>query len=134
MYALAADIKRYPEFLPWCAAATIESDDGAQVVASLDFSYGGVRESFTTRNRNVAGRSITMELAGRGPFRALHGEWRFTPLTERSCKIEFSIRFSFINRAMAMLMGPVFGGISDNMVNAFHRRAMAVYGERSLAG
>ena len=28
MYALVADVERYPEFLPWCRAARITRRDG----------------------------------------------------------------------------------------------------------
>ena len=65
-----------------------------------------------------------------GPFRALNGVWRFNDLGGRGCKIDFSLRYEFSNRVLAVLVGPVFGYIADTMVDAFVKRAERVYGSR----
>ena len=36
MFALVADIERYPEFLPWCVGARIRRREGDTVHADLD--------------------------------------------------------------------------------------------------
>ncbi|MEC8468444.1 MAG: type II toxin-antitoxin system RatA family toxin, partial [Pseudomonadota bacterium] len=54
MYDLVADIARYPEFLPGCSGAEILERTDAGVVARLDLSKAGVKQSFVTRNTNVA--------------------------------------------------------------------------------
>ena len=52
MYALVADVARYPEFLPWCAAARIrgyhKAPDGAHEImdADLVISFKVFRERF----------------------------------------------------------------------------------------
>ena len=49
-----------------------------EIVATLEMSMGPITQSFTTRNRLDPESEIEMTLV-EGPFRQLHGLWRFTP-------------------------------------------------------
>ena len=55
MYALIADVARYPEFLPWCAAARIRGTrplhdgEGEVMEADLVISFKVFRERFASR-------------------------------------------------------------------------------------
>ena len=49
LFALVADVAKYPSFLPWCVAARIRSNVGNDVVADLTIGFGPFRESFTSR-------------------------------------------------------------------------------------
>ena len=44
MYALVADVERYPEFLPWCRAARITRRDGDVLYAHLVIGFQMFRE------------------------------------------------------------------------------------------
>src|SRR5690242_12288151 len=101
MYALVDDIESYPRFLPWCLDARVEAKDAAKR-ATLTAGLGGIRQSFTTLNENEPGRAIDMRLV-EGPFRAFHAAWRFAPLAEQACQIEFRMRYEFSSRALAKL-------------------------------
>ena len=50
MYRLVNDVSQYPEFLPNCADAKILSQQGDDMVASLQISKGGIQQWFTTKN------------------------------------------------------------------------------------
>ena len=129
MFALVTDVARYPEFLPWCdKAAVIESDDKG-MKAEIGIAFGGIRQTFTTRNEHVPGREVAMKLLD-GPFSRLDGKWQFKPLGEqqRACKVELDLHYGFDNVALAALVGPVFDKIAGNMVDAFVKRAEQVYG------
>ena len=121
-YALVEDIESYPQFLPWCAAASVQSRAPGKTVATLALKMKGVRQSFTTENLNVPGRSIEMRLV-EGPFKRFLAEWRFNPLGERACKAEFSLAFEFSSRILAVALGPMFERMADETVEAFVRRA-----------
>ena len=127
MYALVADIPRYPEFLRWCGGAQVLSEEQGIVVASITIAFKGLRKTFTTRNRVDPGRSIDVELVD-GPFAHLEGDWQFTPLGDDASKIELDLVFGFNNRALSKLVGPVFSQIASSQVEAFHRRARQIYG------
>ena len=130
IFALVTDVAHYPAFLPWCDQASVLSEDSTGMAAKVGISFAGIKQSFTTRNRHVDGREVAMELVD-GPFSQLDGLWTFTPLGEgqRACKVEFTLRYSFANRTLAALVGPVFEKIAGSMVEAFVKRATQVYGE-----
>ena len=130
MFALVTDIAHYPAFLPWCDQASVLADDGSGMTAKVGISFAGIKQAFTTRNRHIADREVAMELVD-GPFSQLDGLWTFTPLGEgqRACKVDFTLRYSFANRALAALVGPVFDKIAGSLVEAFVKRATQVYGE-----
>lgn len=127
MYALVNDVERYPEFLPWCRRATILSQTEAEMRATLDLARGGFHRSFTTLNRLVPGRSITITLE-HGPFRRLEGRWHFTDLDHEGSKVTLDMEFEFTSGLVDMMAGPIFHEICNSLVDAFIRRAAALHG------
>jgi len=126
MYALVEDIESYPRFLPWCSDAVVSVREGPRTVATMHINFRGIREQFTTDNVNEPGRTIAMELVS-GPFRHLQGHWRFTPLTEDACKIEFRLEYEISSRLLQRVIGPVFQHIANSFMDAFVRRAEQIY-------
>jgi ribosome-associated toxin RatA of RatAB toxin-antitoxin module len=57
----------------------------------------------------------------------LDGEWRFTPLAERACRIDFRLRYEFSSKLLEKLVGPVFTYIANTMVDAFVKQADRLY-------
>jgi ribosome-associated toxin RatA of RatAB toxin-antitoxin module len=126
MFELVDQVERYPEFLPWCAGATtLAAHDGGKT-ARLDINYHGVHAHFTTDNLNERPGLIVVTL-NNGPFRHLHGEWRFRALAADACKIEFDLAYEFKNHMLEKVVGPVFGHIASTFIDAFVRRAEACY-------
>jgi len=124
-YELVEDVESYPDFLPWCMAASVGERSDGRTVATLTLGAKGLRQSFTTENRNLPGRSIEMRLV-EGPFKHLAGAWRFTPLQSEATKVEFSLEYEFSSRVIAAAFGPIFTRIADGTVEAFTRRALAM--------
>lgn len=134
MFDLVTAVKDYPAFLPWCESAELlqQHDDG--VTARLGLSYMGVRHAFTTRNANVPGESVNMQLVD-GPFSLLDGTWLFRPLGRPgsdtpACKIEFDLRYAFSSAALESVVSPVFDRVANTFVDSFVKRAEDVYGPR----
>lgn len=128
MFALVDDIARYPDFLPWCAAAQEHERTDAQVLASLEVAKGGMRHRLTTRNELLSPERIDMRLVD-GPFRDLEGRWHFTPLAENACKVTLQLDFEFSGSLSRMTFGPVFSQAANTMVEAFCRRANEIYAD-----
>jgi ribosome-associated toxin RatA of RatAB toxin-antitoxin module len=134
MYELVTAVERYPEFLPWCNKVEVLARDGDAVTSRLHLSYAGVRQSFTTCNRNEAGRSVHMELVD-GPFSKLDGLWQFLPLNKpgsdnTACKIGFDLSYAFSSGALEAVVSPVFDRIANTFVDSFVQRAESLYGAR----
>jgi len=121
-YALVEDIEAYPSFLPWCAAAQVRERAPERTVATLTLAAKGLRQSFTTENANVPGRSIHLRLV-EGPFRRFGAAWRFTPLGAEAAKVEFSMEYEFAGALVGRLLSPLFARMADVTVEAFVRRA-----------
>ncbi|MEZ5887408.1 MAG: type II toxin-antitoxin system RatA family toxin [Paracoccaceae bacterium] len=133
MFALVADVARYPEFLPWTAAARIRArearPDGSELLeADLVISFKVFRERFGSRVLLVpAERRIETDYLD-GPFRHLHSRWRFAPLESGGCEVDFSVDFEFRNAILQAVIGLVFDEAMRKVVRAFEARAEALYG------
>lgn len=64
-----------------------------------------------------------------GPFRRLEGEWRFVPLGEQACRVEFDLSYEFSSRVLEKVLGPVFNRIAATFIDAFVQRARTLKGE-----
>jgi ribosome-associated toxin RatA of RatAB toxin-antitoxin module len=126
MFELVDQVEQYPQFLPWCGGARVVEHGEGRKTARLDIDYHGVRAHFTTDNENHPPESIVITLKD-GPFRHLHGEWRFRTLGEHGCKVEFDLVYEFATHLLEKVIGPVFGHIANTFIDAFVRRAEAVY-------
>jgi ribosome-associated toxin RatA of RatAB toxin-antitoxin module len=122
MYQLINDIERYPEFVPGCMAARVESRQPREVVATLQIRKGPLHAEFTTRNLLDPDQRVLMQLV-RGPFRVLEGLWTLTPLGELGCRVELEMRFEFSNRMAGALFEPLFEATAASLVDAFVKRA-----------
>jgi len=136
IYDLVADVARYPEFLPWTAAARIRSraplagrSAGAEVMeADLVISFKVFRERFGSRVTLLPaeGRIETEYLDG--PFRFLHSHWEVEDRPEGGCDVRFFVEFEFRNALLQKIIGVVFDEAMRRVVGAFERRAEALYG------
>lgn len=126
MFSLVDTVEDYPKFLPWCGGAeAVEQPDG-KVHATVHIDYHHLKQHFTTANVRTPPHQIEMTLQD-GPFRQLDGTWRFIPLSEAACKIEFRLHYEFSNKLLEKLVGPVFHYIANSFVDAFIQRAEKVY-------
>ena len=135
MYALIADISSYPLFLPWVAAARIRKrtprDGGLeQVDADLVISFKVFREKFGSRVVLDPGARVIDVAYLDGPFRYLDNHWRFEPVGERACEVDFFVDFEFRSAVLQKVIGVVFNEAMLRIVRAFEQRAEALYGLR----
>lgn len=131
MFALVADVARYPEFLPWCAAARIRSrtpaGDHEVMEADLVIAFKVFRERFGSRvTLWPEARKIDTEYLD-GPFKYLKSQWSFEPEGE-GCRVGFWVDFEFRNRVLQAAIGLVFTEAMNRIIRAFEARAHALYG------
>jgi coenzyme Q-binding protein COQ10 len=126
MFAIVADVEKYPEFLPWVTALDVvgrEQVKGRDVLkARMTVGFKSFSESYISRVvLDPAGRTIDVAQT-EGPFRQLENHWRFTPDGER-CTIGFSIAFEFRNPILNAVAGAAFGRVMLRTTDAFLERA-----------
>jgi ribosome-associated toxin RatA of RatAB toxin-antitoxin module len=126
MFNLVDRVEDYPNFLPWCGGASVKELEGTTVHATVHIDYHHLKQHFTTENVRTPPHQIDMTLQD-GPFKQFEGHWRFIPLSETACKIEFRLHYQFSNIFLEKLVGPVFHSIANSFVDAFIHRAEKVY-------
>ena len=132
LYALVADVKAYPEFLPWCLASRIRSQSDEQLIADLIIGFQMFKERFTSYvNLNQDDLTIEVEYAD-GPFKYLKNRWKFHPHPE-GCEIEFYVDFEFKSRLLQTVIESLFTEAVKRMVGAFEARANQLYGQGQIA-
>lgn len=127
MFDIVDDVDKYPDFLPWCGGSAVLSRNSDQIKASVQISHSGIQKTFTTMNRNQPGKMIEVQLID-GPFKHLHGYWRFEPLGEQGCKVSLDLEYEFSSKILGLAIGPVFSQIANTLVDAFCKRAEVLYG------
>ena len=126
MFHLVADVGKYPQFLPWCAASKVRTHTETELVADLTIGFGPFRESFTSRVDLDRPRKVIVKYE-HGPFRYLNNQWTFDP-DPAGCRVSFFVDFEFRSRLLQSAIGVVFNEAVRRMVNAFLKRARDVYG------
>jgi ribosome-associated toxin RatA of RatAB toxin-antitoxin module len=127
MFDLVDRVEDYPKFLPWCSQTRCEFRDEQRTVATLHINYRNVTSHFTTENDKESPQWMRIHLVD-GPFRRLEGLWRFKPLADYACKIEFQLSYEFSSKMFEKVIGPVFSQIANTFVDAFVKRANEVHG------
>ena len=138
MFDLVADVKRYPEFLPWVSAMRVRQDRPDETLADMVVGFKGLRETFTSRVRKDRPGSITVDYID-GPLKYLKNDWRFRDDGQAGsgaggCALEFTVDFQFRNRMFELLAGQVFQAALRRMTAAFEERAAKLYGAGGAAG
>ena len=127
IFDLVADVKRYPEFLPWVTGARIREQSDTRVIADLLVGFKMIRERYTSRVTLSRPDRVDVEYT-EGPFRRLENHWKFSPHPE-GCEVEFYLDFEFKSRILQKLIGALFNEAVRKMVSAFEARATKLYGE-----
>lgn len=126
MFELVDRCEDYPQFLPWCGGAEVHERTAERTVATLHINYHGIKAHFSTENAKVVPTEMHIRLR-EGPFRHLDGGWRFTPLGETACKVEFNLQYQFSSKLLEKALGPVFNHIANTFVDSFVKRAEQVF-------
>ena len=137
MFALVADVERYPEFVPLCQGLKVRrrvaSGDGVEILtANMTVAYKLLQETFASRVTLDRPRlAITVEYLD-GPFSHLDNRWNFRPRGERESEVDFFIAYEFRSRALSLVMGSVFEAAFRRFAEAFEQRADALYRAKAM--
>ena len=129
MFDLVDRVEVYSEFLPWCGGTELHRRDESVTEATIHIRYMQVQQRFTTENLKRFPEVMHLTLKD-GPFRKLEGAWYFKPLGEEGSRVELMLHYEFASHLLEKVVGPVFGLIANNLVDAFVQRAEKVYGAR----
>lgn len=125
MFELIEAVEHYPAFVPWCLQTTVLERTPDVVAARIKVGYRGVALEFTTRNRKIFPRWMSIH-ADSGPFRRFEGEWHLRELGPTACRIDFELHYEFERGPVAALTAPILHHVASNLVHAFVTRAEAL--------
>lgn len=127
LFDLVADVKSYPEFLPWCQKSIIHFQTLEQLEADLVVGFGFFQESFSSKVHLTPHQRIDISYE-KGPFRYLNNHWVFMPQEKGGCEVDFFIDFEFQNSLFQSMMTFFFTEAVGRMMASFEKRAQALYG------
>ena len=132
MFALVADVEKYPQFLPLCEGLVVRrrtrrEGGGEVLVADMTVGYKAIRETFATQVLlNRAERAIDVKYID-GPFKYLDNRWRFEEAPGGGTVVNFFIDYEFKSRILGALMGSMFDRAFRMFAEAFEKRADKIY-------
>ena len=134
MFDLVADIERYHEFVPLCQRHIIRSrkkcGDSEILLTDMTVSCKVFRDTHRSRVTldRVHGRILVESVDG--PLRRLRTLWTFQPRGDDSCEVGFDLSYEFSSPMIGLLVGGILSTAFGGFVQAFERRADAIYGRR----
>ena len=132
MFDLVADAERYGEFVPLCERNVIRSrrtiGQTEVLITEMTVIYKCFRETFRSHVTLERAKRRIRVVSADGPLRALDVLWTFDPRPQETCDVGISVSFHFISRTLAALVEPVLQASFVRFVEAFERRADAIYG------
>ena len=140
IFAIAADVASYKEFLPLVKKSVISDmqqlpDGRSAFTSDLHFSYKKLGISDVLRSHvtvDPASRTV-QSTANEGPVKAMASEWRILPGVNGGSDITFSIDYTLKSRSMQFLLSGMFDLAVRRVMNAFEERAKKLYGATAAA-
>jgi coenzyme Q-binding protein COQ10 len=125
LFAVVADVKDYPAFVPWCSGARVRRQSEQEIIADLVIGFGPFQESFTSqvaleRPRQVLVRAID------GPLEHLTNRWTFTAAGDRT-HVDFVIDFQFKSHLLDHVANGMFEQAASRMMGAFEARVHLIH-------
>ncbi len=127
LFELVADVERYPEFVPWWAAAKITGRDGDTYQTDQVVRFGPLRRRFATETRLFRPTRIEVTSNDRG-FRQFHIGWRFEASPEGGCTVGLTITMELSGRLAQDVSAAVLARAPERLVATFEARAHQIYG------
>lgn len=126
MFDLAADIERYPEFLPhWTHARILRHEDDIMTVQQ-ELDLGIQRLRFESRAE--LDRPGHLHISSAAPlFRRMEIDWRFTPGERDGCIAALTVELEMRSLLMDALAGRLVQLLTRDIFRRFTDRAAALY-------
>ena len=135
IYAIAADVGSYKEFIPLMRKVTVSNrkplPDGCETFdAEMTVIYKklGIEES-TLSHVTIDPAGLTVKAhADQGAVKSLDTLWRVQALGPDACDVEFSVDYTLKSRSLQFLLSGMFDFVVRRVMSAFEERAKRLYG------
>jgi coenzyme Q-binding protein COQ10 len=133
LFDLAADIERYPEFLPGYFATRVTKREGNVYFSDQVVGFGTFRKRFGSKTElSYPGRiDVT---SGDRLFRRFNITWYFDALPGGGCRVTLDVDLELRSRLVQDIFSRSVDRIADSAMSAFKARADRLYGPRTCTG
>lgn len=131
MFAIVADVERYPEFLPLIERLTIisqQSEAGVKMLeADMTVGYKAFQETFRSDVTIDQANATIISKSRSGPFSHMENRWYFAPVLREgmppATDVHFSIDYKFKSWTLEKLLGGMFDKAFRTYAESFEKRA-----------
>ena len=122
LFDLAADVERYPEFLPWWIAARILRRDAKVYYTDQILGLGPLRVRFVSKAVLQRPRRIDVT-SDKPPFRRFELSWIFEPIAGDGCRVSVVATLALRSRLLQRVVDRVLPAAVSGIITAFEARA-----------
>ena len=119
-YNLIADVKAYPDFLPWCTDIKIIKKSKKYILTKVKVGFQNINETYTCKVLLYPER-ITLDYIN-GPFEYLEIDWKFKKISKKITNVSFFCNFKFRSVFLRLCTNFFLETAIEKMVDAFEKK------------
>ena len=126
IYNLVADVKKYPDFLPWCKNIIIKKKTKKYILTEVKVGFQNINESYVCKVLLYPQKRITLDYIS-GPFEYLEIDWKFKNISKNETGVSFFCNFKFKSFFLRLCTSFFLENAVEKMVNAFEKKLNSTY-------
>ena len=123
MFDLVADVKSYPEFLPWVVTANVSEYANNTFIADLTIGAKGARHTYRSHVTLYPETLRINAVAQEGLFSKMQTTWLFSAAPQNMTLIHFNMDYTINNWLLSKIIDPLLDSASTKIISSFHMRA-----------
>ena len=121
IYELVADVKKYPNFLPWCSNIVIKEKTKKYIISEVKVGFQNINEKYVCKVLLYPKKRITLDYIS-GPFEYLEIDWKFKKLKKNKTEVNFFCNFKFKSIFLRLCTGFFLENAIEKMIDAFEKK------------
>ena len=128
LFNIVLDLKKYPDFIPWCSNMHIISKNKNEIFADMYVIYKFLLpQKFGSHVVFDKKKLIIKTTYINGPLKDLSTNWEFVSISQSRTQINFDIKFQFKNFLHQKLAETFYPLIENKMIKSFENRANQLF-------
>ena len=121
IYNLVADVKKYPDFLPWCKNIIIKKKTKKYILTEVKVGFQNINESYVCKVLLYPQKRIAVNYIS-GPFEYLEIDWKFKKISKNKTDVSFSCNFKFKSIFLRLCTSFFLENALEKMLDAFEKK------------
>ena len=121
IYNLVADVKKYPDFLPWCKNIIIKKKTKKYILTEVKVGFQNINEIYVCKVLLYPQKRIAVNYIS-GPFEYLEIDWKFKKISKNKTDVSFSCNLKFKSIFLRLCTSFFLENALEKMVDAFEKK------------